>query len=469
MHYENFSYETDKDIVALSTPYSSSALCIIRCSGQSVKEKISPFFTSQEKLIKSEGGRFFYGKLKNFSQEKIIDEVVLLYYKSPQSYTGEDMIEIIGHGSVATIESILELCHQIGMREALPGEFTFRSFMHGKIDLTQAEAVHEIISSQNKTSLQMAIKRLSGDLEKEINEIKSLMVDFMAIINLQLDYAEDDAEPDTNLPIKTVETVISRLKVLITSYDVSQKYKKGFKTIILGKTNAGKSSLFNLILREDRSIVADFHGTTRDYVEGEVLISGNTFHLFDTAGLRETEEVVEKEGIRRANILLEQSQIVLYMQEAELFFELEDVAFINSIKEKDKKIIVILNKSENISQEQEKRWEKEFSNLGISYIFFSVKELQGLDILKEMLSAYAKGIMPPADEKLYIDSQRQKDLLEQAKVALEQAKISSIAGLPLDLIALDCQKALGSLCEITGEVTKEDILERMFSSFCVGK
>lgn len=469
MIHSKISYEVESDIVALSTPYAHSALCVIRASGKEVRQKIAPYFSSKEKLLSSEGGNFFYGKLYDFTGEKVIDEIILLYAQNPKSFTGEDVIEIMGHGSLAGIEAILKLCLQIGMRQALPGEFTFRSFMNGKIDLTQAEAIHEIVMSGNTQSHFMAVNRLSGSLEREISYIKEILINFMAQLNLQLDYAEDDAEQDQSLPLDKLEKTLLRLHQLRETYEISQLYKKGFKVVLVGKTNAGKSSLFNLILKQDRSIISDYHGTTRDYVEGEILLEGNSFHLFDTAGLRDTEELVEKEGIRRSYELLESSQIVLYTQEGSLLLENEDKKFLENLKKKDKEILFLVNKVDKLSDSQKNLWEKDLNHLGVSFLFISTFTLEGVDSLKEKLLLIAKKLIPPATESLSIESKRQADLIQEAYEALSDAKKAVEANFPFDLLAVDCERALNALGEITGEVTREDILERMFSSFCVGK
>lgn len=467
-HTKN-SYETGSDIVALSTPYAHSALCVIRASGDNVRQKIAPYFSAHERLLHSEGGEFFYGKLYNSKREKVIDEIILLYAKNPKSFTGEDVIEIMAHGSIPGIEAILTLCLDIGMRQALPGEFTFRSFVNGKIDLTQAEAIHEIVVSGNTQSHLMAVNRLSGSVEKEISELKDILINFMAQLNLQLDYAEDDAEHDQSLPLDKLDEVLMRLEQLNNTYEMSQLYKKGFQTVLVGKTNAGKSSLFNLILKQDRSIISDYHGTTRDYVEGEFLLEGNSFHLFDTAGLREAEEWVEKEGIRRSYELLESSQIVLYLQEGSLTLEPEDKLFIKDIQDKGKELLFLINKTDVLPSSQKLFWEKELSEMGVSFLFISTFTLEGIQSLKEKLLLSIKKMVPPATESLYIESKRQADLIKEAYKSLYEAKEAVLANLPFDLLALDCERALRALGEITGEVTREDILERMFSSFCVGK
>lgn len=469
MTHTKISYETGSDIVALSTPYAHSALCVIRASGDKVREKIAPYFSAKEKLLSSCGGEFFYGKLYDLKKEKVIDEIILLYAQNPKSFTGEDVIEIMAHGSLPGIESILTLCLEVGMRQALPGEFTFRSFMNAKIDLTQAEAIHEIVVSGNTQSHFMAINRLSGALEEEISQIKDILINFMAQLNLQLDYAEDDAEHDQSLPLDKIDQVLLRLEQLSKTYEISQLYKKGFQTVLVGKTNAGKSSLFNLILKQDRSIISDYHGTTRDYVEGEFLLEGNSFHLFDTAGLREAEEWVEKEGIRRSYELLESSQIVLYTHEGQLPLDEEDRGFIESIKSKGKEILFLVNKVDILSSSQKSSWEEELNKMKVPFLFISTFTLDGIQTLKDSLLVMAKKMAPPATESLYIESKRQADLIREAYEALSDAKKAVLINLPFDLLAVDCERALNALGEITGEVTKEDILERMFSSFCVGK
>ncbi|MBB6482624.1 tRNA uridine-5-carboxymethylaminomethyl(34) synthesis GTPase MnmE [Spirochaeta isovalerica] len=451
---KDFKYDPDDLIAALATPWAESALAVIRTTGPDCISAAARIFSPSDKLDQAAGNSIVYGYISD--GEVKLDEVTAAVYRAPRSYTGQESVEFFVHGSLPGIRKILELLFRSGFREASPGEFTFRAFLNQKMDLTRAEAVQEIISAKSNQAQSLALNRLSGSIENSINTIKSEVTDLLASVEIQLDYPEDEAEmPD----VEAGETkpIVGKIDRLLSTYRAGKIYQEGVRVVLAGKTNAGKSSLFNLFLKEDRSIVSDIHGTTRDYLESWISIGGIPVRLFDTAGLREADHPIEAEGIRRSNEIIDNAHVILYVADAQEGITADLEAFMSAYKE-DSRCLYVWNKID-----------KAATAAPDGFIKVSALTAEGFAELEEAIKTVVfRDHYVPGNEPV-IDSMRQKKLLEEAREALNRYSQALLDGMPMDMAAVELTDALNALGEITGEVTSADVLERMFSNFCVGK
>ncbi len=455
---DNYSYNRDDMIGALATPLAESALAVIRCSGPGIIEKCAEFFKPGISLVNAPGNSLVYGKIIDSRDGRVLDEVLASVFRTPRSYTGQDSVEFSCHGSLPGIQGILALLQREGIRQASPGEFTFRAFLNGKMDLTRAEAVQEIVSAKSAASQSLAMNRLSGAIEKEINRIKDHLLALVAAVSISLDYPEDEVDDKVILDKTRLEEARAHIQRLLATYGTGQMYRDGVRLVLTGQTNAGKSSLFNLILREERSIVSEVHGTTRDYLESWISLGGVPIRLFDTAGLRDADNPVEKEGIRRAGEIVDQAHIILYLVDGERGLTGEDRLFLAEHDRKGKVPLIPL-------------WNKADLAKGPApegFLPLSAVTSEGFEALEKAVGERLLEGKIPAQGAV-IDSLRQKELLEEADRSLERFVSGLEENLPMDILSEDLRNALNSLGEITGEVGTEDILETMFSRFCVGK
>ncbi|GHV72226.1 tRNA modification GTPase MnmE [Spirochaetia bacterium] len=423
----------------------------------------------------AKGNTVVHGWLQN-AEGKKIDEVLVALYRAPQSYTGEESADISCHGGIAVIQAVMKLLGEAGFREALPGEFTFRSFMNGKLDLTKAESVMELVSARSGRGREQAVSRLSGTLEKEIREITSSLTEILAETEIHLDYSEEDGietEEDGGLPgMEKISGVLERLKTLADSYSLERLFREGALTVIAGRPNAGKSSLFNLLLKEDRSLVTEIPGTTRDWIEAWVTVGDIPLRLIDTAGLRESNDRIEKLGVGRSRELLAGADLILYLVDGTKGIANEDRDFFRG--EINAPVIVVWNKADIQPLDHSL---PELSTKKI--VECSAKTGAGLSAL---INAITETLETAAGsgEKTYtnagtavsstgIGTARQKELVETAITNLETVLSLANAREALDLIAPPLRDCINALAEITGEVSTADILETMFSRFCVGK
>ncbi len=438
------SYNVDEPIYAPATAYAPSALAVIRLSGKNTIEMLSQAFSSPSRLNKAAGKTLVHGYILDDENVRI-DEVVLAVYREGSGYTGEEAVEISCHGSLVVLRRLFTRLEQLGFKRAEKGEFTFRAFMHGRMDLTQAEAVEEIIHSKSEISQEKALDRLSGKLRDSLAGIKTRLVDILASLEVQLDYAEDEIIDEWMFPEAEVSSIISSLKALSSTYGASRIYREGAKVVLAGAANAGKSSLFNLLVKEDRAIVSPVPGTTRDFIETWIDLDGIPVRLFDTAGLRSSDDMVESEGIRRSEALMDDADLIIYLVDP------DDVLLPENI-DSDRTLVVY--------SKRDKR--RMADDLSISSVTGEgVSELIGE--VKERLM----GLSPQEEGGLSIDSERQYSYLLSCIDALESAERSKDA--PVDIMAMFFQSALESLGYITGEVTTEDLLDTLFSKFCLGK
>ncbi|MGE4453233.1 MAG: tRNA uridine-5-carboxymethylaminomethyl(34) synthesis GTPase MnmE [Sphaerochaeta sp.] len=439
-------YVTDDIIYALATPWAQSALAVIRVSGEGCRAHLASCFSRPKSLLEAANATLVHGYLQD-EKGKNIDEVVAAIYTEGHGYTLEEAIEFTCHGSLAVIKEILSLFSRLGMRSAEGGEFTFRAFLHGRLDLTQAEAVQELVVSQSERSRALALGRLEGSLKERINTLKQQLTKIMAAVEVQLDYAEDELD-EFVFPRGELVSLIDQLQYLTQTYQVGKLFKSGAKIVLAGSTNAGKSSLFNLLLKQERSIVSPMRGTTRDYIEADLSIEGIPIRLYDTAGLRESSDSIESEGIKRTERLISQADLVVF---------LVDSTMTGHIPQEDERTLVVYNKRDLVKPPKGK-------------LAISAQSGQGVDLLlHEIAKSLTSGFSIQPDDLLVIESERQYNLLDATVQALGRALTLVDDEIPLDITAVELGEALDSLGQLTGEVTPSDILETIFSGFCVGK
>ena len=457
---QDLPYDTKDPIAALATPWGKSALAVIRTSGEGSIERFAPAFSRPKALRKASGGSMLHGYVRDAESGENVDEVMAAVFRPPGGYTGQESVEIYAHGSPPGLQRLLDLLARLGFRPAAPGEFTLRAFVNGKMDLTSAEAVREIVEAKSARAQGLALGRLSGALGRRIDAVKGRLSALLAAVEVGLDYPEEEIEEPPELPPGEAVACAEELRRLLATYRSGRLYQEGAAVAIAGPTNAGKSSLFNLFLREDRSIVSGIHGTTRDYIESWINIGGIPVRLFDTAGLREADHPVEAEGIRRSGEVTEQASLVLYVADAAAGLEETDRRLFEEYRE-DERYLFLWNKVDLTTAEAPEGW-----------LPLSAETGEGFAELEQRIEARLRSGHAGETEgegELFIDSARQKRLLEGALEALERAAEGLRAGDPLDMIAPELREALDGLGEITGEVTNADILQQIFSDFCVGK
>jgi len=450
-------------IAAISTPRGEGGIGIIRISGDKSFEILDKIFNTKNPNRDLGFYKFNYGFIHD--NGKIVDEVMAVRMKAPKTYTCEDVVEINCHGGHLISEKVLELVLKNGARHAEQGEFTKRAFMNGRIDLSQAEAVMDIIQGKTEKSISLSLEQLRGDLRDKIGSFKKALLDVTAHVNVVLDYPEegiDDPLP-SNLR-ENLENVYAEADRLISSYDKGKKIKEGIKTVIAGKPNVGKSTLLNSLLKEERAIVTHIPGTTRDVIEEIINIKGIPLVLTDTAGIRKTEDIVENIGVEKSKKFIENADLVLLVLDASRELESEDREVIEEIQNNNKKMIVLLNK---IDLERK----IELDEFGLENILeISAKDNIGIEDMEERIYSYiVEERVEDSSEKLIITNIRHKTALEKTKDAIRNIFETIDAGMPMDLISVDLKEALDSLSEITGEISSEDILDHVFGNFCVGK
>ena len=398
--------------------------------------------------------------------EKIIDEVLVSYFKEPMSYTTENMCEINSHGGNIVMKKILELCLKNGAELAEPGEFTKRAFLNGRIDLTQAESVIDVINAKSEKEVQAGIKQLEGGLSKEISAIKQEILDVMVNIEVAIDYPEYDVEEVTNNEIMNMlNSVEIKLNKLEKSFDNGKILKEGIKTAIIGKPNAGKSSLLNRILKEDRAIVTEFEGTTRDTIEEYVNINGIPLKLIDTAGIRNAKDEVEKIGIHKSKEIAKDADLIIAIFDASKDLSKEDKEILEIIK--GKKVIILLNKID--LQQKLHKEDKEFREVTDSIIEISALNNIGIDDVYAEITKLFEINEINLDNDLVITNIRHKNLIHQAVESIKKTKETIQEKMPIDIIAVYIKEILEDLGNITGEFVTEDIINEIFSKFCLGK
>jgi tRNA modification GTPase len=452
--------ETDikeETIIALATPPGVGAISIIRLSGSKSFSAADRIFIGKQQIVEAKTHTVHYGNI--FEKDETIDDVLISVFKAPNSYTGEDSIEISTHGSPLIVQKIISLIlNSSDVRLAEPGEFTKRAFLNGKMDLTQAEAVADLINSRTAISLRGFRNQLDGLLSSKVIFLRKMLIDISSFIELELDFAEEDIEfvKRTQL-VEKIDEILKEIEILLSSYSFGKLMRDGINVAIVGETNVGKSSLLNYLLKESRAIVSEIPGTTRDTIREEISIDGFLFRLYDTAGLRTSEDIVEKEGIERSREAVREADVVLFVGDVNVGFSgliEKDLAELNSSSQ----ILKVLNKID----------------LGIKDSYsenFKISAVSGLGIL-ELLNGLKKLALQDisyTEKSAVVTNVRHYDCLKKAKENLVKAKSTVASNLSGEFLASDLRAAETAFAEIIGEVTPEEILNNIFSKFCIGK
>ncbi len=469
MHYNPTNVLSNDTICALATSAGTAAIAVVRLSGPKAFEIVKDIFVPVKKsldLDQVKSHSIHFGTIQD--GDELLDEVLISFFKNPQSYTGEDSIEISCHGSIYIQQKIMELLLTRGARIAEPGEFTMRGFMNGKFDLSQAEAVADLISANSKSAHDLALDQMRGGYSNKIKSLREELINFASLIELELDFSEEDVEFANREQLnKLLVKLNDELETLVSSFKVGNVIKKGIPVAIVGEPNVGKSTLLNAILNEEKAIVSDIPGTTRDVIEDTITIEGVSFRFIDTAGLRQSDDTIEKIGIERTYDVINKSRVVLFVFDItttschEVNEILED--FRSHIDDPNKHFIVIANKIDELVEAP-----KEFSDLiQLDSIFVSAKRKENIHLIVENLisSLNTNGI---ADQTI-VSNLRHLDALQKALNSIITVEEGFANDVPSDLVAIDIRTALHHLGEITGEITTDDILGNIFGKFCIGK
>jgi tRNA modification GTPase len=451
-------------IVAPATSVGSGALTIIRISGDKAFEILSNYFRPVKQksfdiaFVKSQTIKF--GEWR--SDGELIDEVLVSFFKAPKSYTGENVAEISCHASPYIVNKILDCCIQAGARIAEPGEFTFRAYKNGKMDLGQAEAVADLIASESKAAHDVAISQLKGHFSMELEDMRSKLIEFTGLLELELDFAEEDVEfAERKRFFELIDSIKTRLQSLINSYSLGNVIKNGVPVAILGAPNAGKSTLLNALLGEERAIVSHIAGTTRDVIEDVIVIDGIKFRFIDTAGLRNTSDEIEEIGIKKALEKASKARLIIYLFDVNNFSEIEQSEIISKINDAapDATLIQVANKIDEC---------KNLSEKDSKYIYISAKEKIGLEELKKVLISEII-TNKITENQIIVTNARHVEALKKTLQAIQDAEVGLKSGLSGDLVAIDLRQALYYMGSITGQVAADDILGYIFANFCIGK
>ena len=487
-------YTPEEPISSIATALAPAALGIVRVRGKGCIELVSKVFSRPKALLEAPGNTLVYGWIQE--ENKKIDEVMLAVYRAPKSFTGEDMVEIFCHGGPSVVTAIQNLMLRSGFRQADRGEYTFRAYINGKTDLTKAEAIKEIIDSHTDDSRSHAAGRLAGSLFQEIDSIKKLIIDTLAAIEVEIEYPEDEETIADTFDRDDIVLAISRLQSLVDSWKSEKLYQDGARVVLAGRTNAGKSALFNAILKEERAIVSNIEGTTRDWLESWASINGIPVRLFDTAGLRETDDVIEAQGVQLTKNLAHDADVVLYLIDSTAGLSPDDTSFIENCQEP---MVIVYTKSDLANSTNLKLQVFEENSLvsdsergeslplapaaGASsatpsngghprnapVVQISSKNGNGLKNLFDEVTKILTAGLTTERQQAGLGSARQKDAVAEALECTKHALVSADDNYTLDAVVQDLEDALDALSEVTGDVTPDDVLGSIFANFCVGK
>ncbi len=442
-------------ICAICTPYGSAAISVIRCSGKGSIELVNNIFKGKD-LTKVDGNTIWYGHI--YDKKEIIDEVMVSVFKAPKSFTAEDSIEISCHGGIYVTNRVLSTLLKNGFRMAEPGEFSKRAFLNGRIDLIQAESIMDMVSAKNKLALGIANNGLSKNTSTMINDLRKETLDILVDIEVNIDYPEytDIPEIEYKKLKERLDLIIDKMNKILLKSSGGKLIREGIKTVIVGKPNVGKSSLLNTLLDEEKAIVSDIEGTTRDYIEGFLNIGGITLNLIDTAGIRNASDEIERIGVERSLSKIDSADLVLVLLDNSR--ELSDLDLDILDKTKDKKRIVIMNKVDLDKANDYK-----------ADIYMSINDNLGLDKLEDKILEILNLNEFNTTDSNYLSNVRHIDLLRRAKESLDEAICGINNQMEVDMISIDIKEALDLMGEIVGESNTELVIDRLFSRFCLGK
>jgi tRNA modification GTPase len=461
---------TDDTIAAISTPLGEGGIGIVRLSGNGsleIAEKI--FFSPKNKSLKDlKSFRVSYGYIKHPSTGEKIDEVLVTVMRSPRSYTKEEVVEISCHGGMMTLRKVLEVVLQQGARLAEPGEFTKRAFINGRLDLSQAEAVIDLIRSRTDESRRISLEQLQGKLSENITGLRDGLADICANVEAYIDFPEDEIEtPAKHEFLESMKNIREKLQLLLKSYDEGRFFREGLSTVIVGKPNVGKSSLLNALLKRERAIVTEIPGTTRDVIEEYLNVNGLPLRLMDTAGIREVKDIVEKEGVKRSLKSIENADLIIALFDQSEPLGDEDLEVLEKIR--DRKAIIVLNKSDLQSGFDKGIFPSQFSPNASNIVRISATRGDGLEELKETVFNACLMDWKEGREGVIVTNIRHKTSIGNALISLEKAELALIKNQPFEILALELRDSMDKLGEIVGIVTTEDLLNKIFSDFCIGK
>ncbi len=450
----------DDTIAQIATPLGTGGISIIRISGNESKNILNKIFSNKQP---KESHRVYYGEIINKGQK--LDEVIVTTMFAPKSYTTEDVVEINCHGGIKTVQKVLQCVLENGARLAENGEFTKRAFLNGRIDLTEAEAVVDLINAKTDESQKQAVSQLSGSLKNKVNKYRDEILTLIANIEASIDYPEHDMEHDNKKLVKTkVEKLNTEINKFINTFDMGKILREGIETVIVGRPNVGKSSLLNAIIQEEKAIVTEVAGTTRDVITEYVNVKGIMLKMVDTAGIRETDDIVEKIGVEKSVEYAKNAELVLFVLDGSSEITEYDKEIIKMLK--DKKIITLVNKYD-LEQKLEKQELVDKYNLE-NIINISAKNQDIEELYNIINDIFFEGELSSENE-IYINNSRHKSCLTECKKSLDAVKEGLNLDLPEDLLVIDLNNAYTSLSEILGETYDEDIISKIFSEFCLGK
>ena len=457
----------DDTISAVATALGEGSIGIIRISGEkalSIGEKIFQA-ASNKNLSAYPVNTLVYGHVYDLDGS-LVDEVLAVYMKAPRSYTAEDVVELQCHGGIQSLKKILQLTYQVGARPAEPGEFTKRAFLNGRIDLTQAEAVMDIIQSKSEQGLKLAARQQQGQLAKELRKLRKDLVDVIVNLEAVIDYPEEDIEDVTYGKVSdTLALTCSEIEKLLSHAHTGKILREGLRTVIVGRPNVGKSSLLNALLHEERAIVSEYAGTTRDIIEEQLLIDGVPLVLADTAGIHSTEDYVEKIGVERSLKLMQDAELVVCVIDGSEGLNQEDEEILQAAEEKA--CVIIVNKSDLMQLADITALENRFGKERV--LSLSAKTLAGVEEFSLWLKDYVYGKEGALGDGIYVQNARHENLLREALRSLEDALLAAENILPYDCIVIDVRNAIDMLGEITGDTVQDEIINEIFSRFCIGK
>lgn len=447
-------------IIAPATPHGISALAIIRLSGNEAISLAARVFRGKD-LTSMPSHRVAVGFIQD--EGRILDEVVVTVFRKPRSYTCEDMVEISCHGSPVVVREIINLFTRMGARLAMPGEFTRRAFLNGRLDLAQAEAVADIIHAETENARQAAMNQMRGGFSKEINRLREQLIDFAALIELELDFGEEDVEFARRDELKAlVQRILDFTEKLIASFASGNVIKNGIPTVIAGRPNAGKSTLLNALLNEERAIVSDIPGTTRDTIEDEITLGGLLFRFIDTAGLRHTTDAIEAQGVERTRQYMQRAALILYLIDLTMATQQDVRQQEEDLKKLNIPYLLIGNKTDRLSSEELEKWKS------FPMVFISASAGTNLDELKQRILEKFHFEQVKSGDVLVTNARHHQSLVE-TREALKRVLEGLEKHISGELLAFDIRQAQHHLGEITGSISSEDLLDSIFSRFCIGK